>query len=104
MQVPHYSPGEEPKDELGVEPKEELVLGEEPKDELGEEPKEELVLGVEPKDELKKELGVEVNREQGPSISVSRVRTCTTRNTVTCISSTVLYCPKKAVFWQAPFP
>ncbi len=53
MQVPHYSLGEESKDELGEEPKE----------------------------ELEKELGVEVNRELGPSISVSQVRMCTTRNT-----------------------
>ncbi len=91
MQVPHYSPGVEPKDELGVEPmdelgvepKDELVLGVEPKDELvlGEEPKEELVLGEEPKEELEKELGVEVNRELEPSISVYQVHTCATRNT-----------------------
>ncbi len=55
MQVPHYSPGEEPKDEL--------------------------VLGEEPNEELKKEPGVEVNRELGPSISVHQVCACTTRNT-----------------------
>ncbi len=61
MQVPHYSPGEEPKDKLGMEPTDDL--GMKPKDNLRMKPKDKP--GMKPKDKLGME---EVELTEEPQI------------------------------------